>query len=398
MGMARLVHRPIIRHYLPAPPAKLETDLKTLADAANEATKREAAQWFYFVTIMITLAAIVGSTTHRVLFLEEAVKVPLLQIELPLEGFYMVAPAILLTLHFYLLAQLRIMAEKLRAFLDAVAEAAGEDVAARDKALKRLDSFVVVQLLTSERFGLTQAPVRLVAWTTLVAAPVLLLLFFQLRFLPYQDVAITWWHRVLVLGDMAVIWWLWPSFIGRPPWTFWYLGVIRWGSALVVVVFSWGLATVPAELWELGGPLAVLRSKLFDGGVDFVTQREASLLSRKLVLSDEEFLTEAQKKAWADATEAARYRLPRTLVLRGRNLRFARLERVDLRKADLTGSNLTGADLDEARLEHATLVFAVMDSASLSEAKLQGANTIPGKDWRFACRVDHWKCLDSTIK
>src|SRR4051794_35492395 len=70
------------------PKPKLETDLETLADAANEAAKHEAGQWFYFVTIMITLAALVGSTTHRVLLLEEPVKVPILSIELPLLGFY----------------------------------------------------------------------------------------------------------------------------------------------------------------------------------------------------------------------------------------------------------------------------------------------------------------------
>jgi hypothetical protein len=71
--------------------AALETDLRTLADAANDAAKREATQWFYFVTIMLTLTALVGSTTHRLLFLEEPVKVPLLSIELPLVGFYITA-------------------------------------------------------------------------------------------------------------------------------------------------------------------------------------------------------------------------------------------------------------------------------------------------------------------
>src|SRR5689334_3293679 len=103
-SLLSLLLRPWQRPSEPAKPA-LETDLKTLADAANEAAKREAAQWFFFVTVMITLAAIVGSTTHRVLFLEEPVKVPLLSIELPLVGFYVTAPAILLVLHFYSLAQ-----------------------------------------------------------------------------------------------------------------------------------------------------------------------------------------------------------------------------------------------------------------------------------------------------
>jgi hypothetical protein len=83
------------------------TDLKALADAAEGAAKRRAAQWFFFaqwlffVAVVIALAAIVGSTTHRMLFLEEGVRVPLLPVELPLKGFYVAAPAVLLLLHFY---------------------------------------------------------------------------------------------------------------------------------------------------------------------------------------------------------------------------------------------------------------------------------------------------------
>ena len=42
---------------------------------------------------------------------------------------------------------------------------------------------------------------------------------------------------------------------------------------------------------------------LFDGAPNDVTQRPSSPFSRRLVLPDEEFLTEAQKKAWADAPE-----------------------------------------------------------------------------------------------
>ncbi|MBK1656754.1 hypothetical protein [Paracraurococcus ruber] len=287
-----MAHRPAIRRYPPKPAPRLETDLKTLADAANEAARREAGQWFFLITIMITVAAIVGSTTHRTLLLEEPVKVPFLSVELPLRGFYGAAPAIFLLLHFYLLAQLRLMADKLRPFLDAVEQAAAGDRAARKLALKRLDSFSVLQLLASERFGIPQLQVRLMAWTTLVAAPVLLLLFFQLRFLPYHDPVVTWWHRILVLADMAVIWWLWPTYIGRLPRRFWYLGALRWSSAVAVLLFSWGVATIPGEATELQGPLRPLRATLFDGPVDPVTQSPVSIFSRRLVVPDEDFVPE----------------------------------------------------------------------------------------------------------
>src|SRR3712207_9324521 len=79
------------------------TDLKALADAANEAAKREATQWFFLVTLMIYLAVAVGSTTHRVLFLEQPVQLPIFNVQVPLVGFYWLAPALLIVMHFYLL-------------------------------------------------------------------------------------------------------------------------------------------------------------------------------------------------------------------------------------------------------------------------------------------------------
>ena len=93
--------RPVIRHYRPKPPPpKLETDLKTLADAANEAAKREAAQSVFFLALLLTLVAIIASTTHRTLFLAEQVQVPFISVSLPVVGFYWVGPLILLGMHF----------------------------------------------------------------------------------------------------------------------------------------------------------------------------------------------------------------------------------------------------------------------------------------------------------
>lgn len=356
--MPILVPKPLLK-------PRVETDLKALADAANEAARREAAQWFYFVTIMITIAALVGSTTHRVLFLEEAVRVPFLGVELPLLGFYVVVPAIFVVLHLYTLAQLRLMARKLRAFLDELDRQTEEDTAARERALQRLDNFSVLQLLVSERYGTRLAQVRVMAWTTLVAAPVVLLLFVQLRFLPYQSEWITWWHRGLILLDLSLVWWLWPSFAGAPTPRFWYRPVLRWGAAAVAAAFSLLLATIPDEATELRGLVQPVRAWLFDGPVDATSQRPTSPFARRLVLPDEDFVPEDDARL---ATMA------RTRVLRGRDLRLATLDRVDLRKADLTGADLRGASLVRARLAGAVLDGARLDGAELANADFSGAS------------------------
>jgi hypothetical protein len=63
-----------------------------------------------------------------------------------------------------------------------------------------------------------------------------------------------------------------------------------------------------------------------------------------------------------------------TLVLRGRDLRYARFDRSDLRKADLLKAKLTGAVMWDTRLDNANLHLARMQGADLRGAGMQGAN------------------------
>jgi uncharacterized protein YjbI with pentapeptide repeats len=366
------LRRPTIRHFPQKPPKPpVETDLKTLGDAANEAAKRESAQWFYFLTIMITLAALVGSTTHRVLFLEDPVRVPILGVELPLLGFYVAAPAIFVVLHFYLLAQLQLMAGKVNAFLDAVEAETAPGSEQRARALRRLDSFSVAQLMAADRFGARSLPLRLMVSVTLVLAPLLLLLFFQIRFLPHHTESITLWHQALVTADVVLIWWLWPFAQGKGArWR--RIGPAMMGS-LGVLGFSWVLAVIPGDDPESGW-LNAIRAPLFDGRTDDVTQRATSPFARRLILLDQVFLTEAERKTWAETPEDKRDQIGRTRVLRGRDLRFAELLRADLRGADLTGARLQGAVLAVAQMQGALLIRAEMQGAFLFGAEMQRAN------------------------
>lgn len=417
----------------PATAAAPSIDLKALADAANEAAKREATQWFFFITIMITLAAIVGSTTHRVLLLEGAVKVPILSIELPLLGFYVAAPAIFLVLHFYLLAQVRLMADKVTAFLDEAERETKGGRGALRREIRRLDPFSVAQFLAAKRLGDRAVALRLMVWTTLAIAPVLLLLFVQIRFLPYHEPWITWWHRAVLTADLIVLWWLWPRMKSHGRLT----QVASWAiaalSTMTALFFAYVLATIPEETaehivdrvaghigpsfpafapqveawpleifwWRLRGLheashnatnsprntetsrqinipeeawLAAMRRALFDGDVDPDTQRPRSLFSRSLVLPDEVLIGPDDLKTFREDPEKARDNIARTVVLRGRDLRRAVLDRADLRRADLTGARLEGASFIAAKLTGTYFERAQLQGAWLIKAQLQGAS------------------------
>jgi hypothetical protein len=60
--------------------------------------------------------------THRDLFLESPINLPLLNVDLPLVGFFMMAPAVLVILHFYVFLQLVGLANKAKACAELAAQ------------------------------------------------------------------------------------------------------------------------------------------------------------------------------------------------------------------------------------------------------------------------------------
>ena len=71
--------------------------------AANAASSRASAAWITFLSAATYLATVMLGTTHRQLVLEGSVRLPLLNVDLPLFTFYLVAPALLWLLHLSLL-------------------------------------------------------------------------------------------------------------------------------------------------------------------------------------------------------------------------------------------------------------------------------------------------------
>src|SRR3954447_23044887 len=88
------------------------TDLGALEKALNDAAGKASVLWTTFVTFELYLAIAFGAVTHRQLFLEEAIKLPLLNVDLPLVAFFAVAPTVLVIFHFYVFLQLLGLAAK----------------------------------------------------------------------------------------------------------------------------------------------------------------------------------------------------------------------------------------------------------------------------------------------
>ena len=152
-------------------------DLSSLQGAVNDASSRTAALWLSFLTFMAYLTMTVGAVTHEALLKQAGIQLPVLNVQLPLVGFFWIAPLFFLLFHFYLFLQLVILVRKVASFAANLQLAVATDQG-REEYRRRLDTFLVVQFLSGadeERNGLTGRLLRSVAFITLVVLPILLL-------------------------------------------------------------------------------------------------------------------------------------------------------------------------------------------------------------------------------
>jgi len=188
-------------------------DLQALRDAVVDAASVGAGLWFSYLFVLLYLLIAVGGVTHRDLFLESPVKLPFLNVDLPLLGFFWLGPAIFLIVHAYVLLHFVLLAGKVGDFhTELTKQISDEEV--RRCLRRQLPSNIFVQLLAGPREvrgGVMGFLLKLIAWISLVIGPIALLVFFELQFLPYHDEWITWWHRIAVVADIALLWMLWPS-------------------------------------------------------------------------------------------------------------------------------------------------------------------------------------------
>jgi uncharacterized protein YjbI with pentapeptide repeats len=395
--------------------AKKAKDLEALRGAVIDAASVGAGLWLSYLFVLFYLAIAVGSVTHRNLLFESAVKLPFLNVDLPLIGFFVLGPGIFLIVHAYVLLHFVLLADKVGAF-HAELQAQITDEEARTRLRRQLPSNIFVQFLAGPhevRSGVMGFLLRLIAQISLVGGPLALLVFFQLQFLPYHHEAIAWWQRLAVVADLALLWTLWPS-VARGETTRLRWRDFRWGkvaawgvASLVPVLLIFTIATFPGEWLDSAlPPLRFVPTKmpaskvaperwtllsphelLVGGDVDFIGLKPTSLWSNRLVLPAIDVTGHAKSD-----TEAGNVGLAGALSLRGRRLEGAvlidaRLRNTDFTAVQLQGADLSGADLREARfecavswherhcahLQGASLLKAQLQGALLSKARLQGA-------------------------
>jgi uncharacterized protein YjbI with pentapeptide repeats len=245
-------------------------DAKALLDAANSASERVSGLHVAFMAVCVYVLVIVFSTTDLGLMMDKGIKLPIMDVEVPIVGFYLFAPYIVVLVHFNLLLQLQLLSQKLFAF-DAAVSQQENSGGLRDQ----LHIFPYTYYLVGRPNSLVHALIGLMVSITLVLLPFATLIVLQLQFLAYQSEAVTWWQRAATWLDLTVIVILWPIIMdSQDDWQrYWHALIVKhvpqrrnWAIftllllSLLLLLFSvsWELTTIGLVLLLLAPLMAIL--------------------------------------------------------------------------------------------------------------------------------------------
>lgn len=244
-----------------ADPPNVRPDPKSLLDTANSASEKVAVLHLGLMAVCAYLLVIVFGTTHLDLLFGKGIKLPFVDVEVPIAGFYTVAPYLLVLVHFNFLLQLQLLSRKLYAF-NFRAPNDEWTGSLRDQ----LYGFPFTIYLVGRANPIVRAFLGLMVSITIILLPLITLVAMQLMFLAYQEESITWAQRAAIWIDVGVIVALWPlimdpeddwrAFWSRifaaysPKWRLWLalpilfagLSLVFFGTSLRIFLIGIGLA------------------------------------------------------------------------------------------------------------------------------------------------------------
>ena len=390
-------------------------DVEALESAVNDSATRVSAIWISFLIFSLYMLVAAGTVTQRQLFLDEPTKLPVLNIDLPLWWFFLLAPILFVVFHVYVLLQVLLLgrtAAVYNATITTLMLSSDENISLR----QRLANTIFAQIFAGshrEREGFIGWLLKGIAWITLVIAPILIVLAFQFRFLPYHSETVTLTHRFLILIELVSFFVIWPLALdARRDFQWPYVGaefkrlivlplqligpsnrrsnarpwlrqrVAPLTASLLYIIVSLSIATFPGEhhvnLITGHWPSSVQCKRWLQQKFKYIDLRFDRITVPHLDAIDHEKLEKIE-----EATNKAGdqpYVGQRTRILRDRDFNCGDFSDFsDLRRVDLTGSHLRNADLRDAKLDGASLAGAEFQGANLTGAELRGASLARAK-------------------
>jgi uncharacterized protein YjbI with pentapeptide repeats len=402
----------------------VSSNVEALEKSLNDSATRVSTIWISFLVFSLYLLIAATTIEHRQLLLSEPIKLPVLNVDLPLWGFFFLAPVLFVLFHFYVLLQVLLLARTALSYNTAIDQVIPSPTA-NAMMRQRLANTLFAQMFAGsprERTGWLGRSLKAMAWITLVIAPIIILIAFLIAFLPYHSHFATWAHRLLILIELAVAFLFWPLVLNAQRDFDWPLlkhklrqltglprrmtGFLLWPLLqkrpwpLVpkgARIFDWPipqqrrelrrLSHVTFQLLALSCVVLALLFATFPGEqfANFLSGRETTSVSCERGLTKRFDRLDVTRANFVDGKELPRiekdivdrglytFQSERTRILRKRNLDCAIFAFADLRYFDFSDTSLVGATFDNASVQGASFEGSHLVNATFDRAKLHGS-------------------------
>jgi len=341
-----------------------EVEPRSPFDVAAGAVSSLNGMAISFLVTLAYLTVTVLSTTDEQLLVGAKLPLPVLSVAVPIVQFFWLAPVLVLILHTALMLQENLLSE-------AIQHARAVYAVDRDDPRTwrhQLPATIPGRLLARRTFSPYLRLLLSLIWVVgSVLAPLGVLLWIQVAFVPYHGSSITLVHQLIILADVTLVLVLVPRALSRKlSARHWWSQRFRQGRAAIV-----GLLFLILCLGSLYASwfVAVVPDTGFEGRCGHVFWPAANL-DRTLTVRDRVL----SMGEGADPSTSGSVRVS--------------MVRRDLRGADLSGSVLRDADLRGADLRRATLDGCDLGGAHLSPDR-------PADDRELRARVERWRGLVS---
>ena len=402
---------------------KQKTDKLEIAKAqARESAEKNRNLLFGSMLIFAFLILVVLQTTDVDLLLGKAIKLPVVDVDIPLFAFYFLSAPLAFFVHLNLLRNIEAHVVKLQAWRKAN----------QDKPLKAADLFPFIFdfAVVDQESPLTK-PTRWLSQLVIYWLGVLTLLLIFWRFTDYQNLWITSFHAALLIIDLIVLriarekildilsnnvlvkvnenknLSAWEGvkrklFLFLGGWTCirkgkeeqlsqvagFIIALVSYGHVILFIAFI--LPFLNRYNWiDIADNISIHKTALYNQiSIDELSFLLPILIidRRENLLAFDESLLRLQHKLSSDSEgKFGEWFMEHGvgLDLRERNLRYAQLGNADLRRAQLADADLFEAHLYRANLQGANLHIAHLQGAGLWAADLQGAD-LSGTDLQGA--------------
>jgi len=330
-----------------------------LLDNIAEASKNARGIYLLYIGFLAYCALTIISTTDRQIFLNEGVHLPVIEVNISLVGFFLIAPIIAIFIFVYLQLSIKYIILLI------------DDVTNGQINKKRLYPWMVTLSLdlkpkakikgekskTEDDKPDTIVKLRkIIVNISLFWFLPLVLILFPLWILKKHDLLLTVIIGLYPLIGTLIVCWLWHHYSNCDFKTFFKENI---GSKILlsfVIIFTlfFYMYMIP-KAFDASSKIIFLRPWLY---VD---------LSYQNLITERN--TEYESLSWMDLQNAQL----QGANLAGTILKKANLSRAQLKGAYLLNTNLQGADLWEANLQDAGLLNTKLQNANLGYAKLQDA-------------------------